>query len=188
MHGIRKNIVRQVGSRSALVALLAIAAAGSPLLAREGKTPPAKKAKPSLEKKAAPLSFLQRPEQKAARAEVEASGLAPALKKKLVAGDPLSLAEIEKLGDAGLNPELVIKCLRTAGGSYELLTKDIDRLRTAGLADSVLDYLLTTRSRRLPFDYSPYLYFGHSWLHHDDHHFDDLLHSHTHDVHEHHHH
>ena len=119
---------------------------------------------------------------------MEASSLAPALKKKLLAGDPLSLAEIEELGRADLNPELVIKCLRTAGGSYELLTKDIDRLRAAGLGDSVLDFLLTTRSRRLPAYFSPYLYFGHSWLHHDDHHFDDLLHRHAHDDHEHHHH
>ena len=57
----------------------------------------------------------------------------------------------EALAPAGLNPELLIKCLRTSGGSYDLLTKDIDRLRGAGLADSVLDFLLTTRSRRPPF-------------------------------------
>ena len=182
MPAARKNFNLRPGVAAALLALMA---AGTPLRARDEavktEKPRAAKAKTAAAKRpATPLPFLQLPEQKAARAEVEASSLAPALKKKLLAGDPLSLTEIEELGRAGLNPELVVKCLRTAGGTYEVLTKDIDRLRAAGLADSVLDYLLTTRSRRVPYYSSPYLYYGHSWLHHDDHHLFDLHHSDSH--------
>lgn len=182
------SVLRAGGAlASVAVVLLAWFAAGTPLRAgaEAGKTdkPRVAKAKtasaaakPTAEKNPAALPpFLQLPEQKAARAEVEASSLAPALKGKMLRGDPLSLAQVEEVGPAGLNPELVIKCLRTSGGSYALLTKDIDRLRAAGLADSVLDYLLTTRSRRAPY-YFPALYFGSPWLHHDDHSFGDLHH------------
>ena len=195
LHGRRPVLGRVVSALraagalgSGIVVLLAWLAWGTPLRASDvvGKTdkPRAAKSKSASTtakapgKKPAPLPpFLQMPEQKAARAEVEASTLAPALKQKLLAGDPLRLAEIEDLGRAGLNPELVIKCLRTSGGSYDLLTQDIDRLRAAGLADSVLDFLLTTRSRR-PVLFYPSLYYS-PWLHHD-HHFGDLHPSYTH--------
>jgi hypothetical protein len=192
----RRPVLRQVlnGLRAGgavvtgVVVLLAWIAAGTPLRAG-GEAGKAEKprgggktktgsttAKPATEKKpSALLPFLQLPEQKDARAEVEASSLTPALKEKLLAGDPLSLAQIEELGPAGLNPELLIKCLRTSGGSYALLTPDIDRLRAAGLPDSVVDYLLTTRARRAAF-YYPSLYYTSPWLHHDDHHFGDLHH------------
>ena len=173
---------------SVAAVLLAWVAAGTPLRAggeaekprASGKTKSGRATpKPAAKKSATLLPFLQMPDQKAARAEVEASSLAPALKEKLLAGEPLLLAQIEDLGRAGLNPELVVKCLRTAGGTYELLTQDIDRLRAAGLADSVLDYLLTTRSRRIPL-YSYPLFYSSPWLHHDDHHFGDLHHSDSH--------
>jgi hypothetical protein len=149
------------------------AGAGSPGSAKvkASKKVPAVKITDSLQ------PWLQLPGQKAARAEIEASTLSPALKEKMLHGDALPLSEIEILSQAGLSENLILNYLRSSGGSYELLTKDIDLLRDAGLTDSVIDYLLTTRSRRTT-SYYRSLYYSPLLLH-DVHHFSDFHHSHT---------
>lgn len=136
-----------------------------------------KRAKPEASKSAReslpplPPPFLQLPNQKAAREEVEKSGLAPELVAKLLKGGGLKLDEIEQIAAKGVSDDTLTKYLRSVGASYQLTTKDIDRMRTAHVSDAVIDYLLTTPARRPLYLYtSPWLL--HSDFHHDLHHSD----------------
>lgn len=179
-----------MNARLALVVALAVAAGFPPRAAHAGDDG-AKSAAPTPGKKktvkgagektksaapaksALPPPFFQLPEQKAARGEIEQSNLSAVVKEKMVEGLPLKLEEVGELGESGLSQEIILKALRSAGGSYQLLTRDIDRLRAAGLADEVLDYLLSTPARR-PL-YYPYLYsypsFYHRDYYYDSHHY-----------------
>jgi hypothetical protein len=114
--------------------------------------------------------FLMLPNQKAAREEVEKSGIAPELVAKMLKGDGLKLEEIEQVAAKGVSDDTLTKYLRSVGATYQLTTKDIDRLRAARVSDTVIDYLLTTPARR-PLHFSSWPLFHHDY-HHHDHHFD----------------
>lgn len=130
---------------------------------------------------ALPPPFLQLPEQRAAREEVEKSGVSPALVEKMLQGQILTLAEIQELAQHKMSDTNLVKYLRSTGGVYALTTKQVDELRTASVSDEVLDYLLATPTLRRSSLYSPFsFYHPHSSLwddhyhgvRHYDHHFD----------------
>jgi len=132
-----------------------------------------------------PPPFLQLPQQKAAREEVENSGVSPALVERMVQGQILTLAEIEQLAQHKVSDTNLVKYLRSTGAIYTLSTRQIDELRAAPVSNEVLDYLLATPTLRRRTLYYP-LSFHHPyspwWGHHDyglyhyDHHFDDHHH------------
>ncbi len=128
-----------------------------------------------------PPPFLQLPEQRATREEVERSGVSPALVEKMLQGRIVTLAEIQELAQHKVSHTNLVKYLRSTGAVYALTTKQIDELRTASVSDEVLDYLLATptlqrRSLYSPFSlyqpYSPWSDHHYYGLHHYDHHFD----------------
>lgn len=131
---------------------------------------------------ALPPPFLQLPEQKAAREEVEKSGVSPALVQKMLQGHILTLAEIQELAQKKVSDTNIVKYLRSTGAVYTLTTKQIDELRAASVSNEVLDYLLSTpalrRSLYYPTLYPSYLYrhYYPSWGYHhydyDLHHYD----------------
>lgn len=129
---------------------------------------------------ALPPPLLQLPEQKAAREEVEKSGVSPALVQKMLQGQILTLAEIQELAQHKVSDTNLVKYLRSTGAIYTLTTKQIDELRAASVSNEVLDYLLSTPALRRVFYYPTlfpsYLYQpSYRWW--DYHHFDyDLLH------------
>ncbi len=138
---------------------------------------------------ALPPPFLQLPEQKSTREEVEKSSVSPALVEKMLQGQILTLAEIQELAQHKVSVTNLVKYVRSTGAIYTLTTKQIDELRAASVSDEVLDYLLSTpalrRSFYYPTLYPSYLYrwyrpswdyhhydydFHHYDLHHDSHH------------------
>lgn len=122
--------------------------------------------------------FLQLPEQKAAREEVEKSGVSPALVQKMLQGQTLSLSEIKELTAKNVSETNTVKYLRSTGGIYTLTTKDIDDLRAGSVSNGVVDYLLTTPALRgglyyYPTLYPTYLYRpAYPWWDYHHHHFD----------------
>ena len=122
--------------------------------------------------------FLQLPEQKAAREEVEKSGVSPALVQKMLQGQTLSLSEIKELATKNVSETNTVKYLRSTAGIYTLTTKDIDDLRAASVSNGVVDYLLTTPALRGTLYYYPTLYPAYlyrpayPWWDYHHHHFD----------------
>lgn len=126
-----------------------------------------------------PPPFLQLPEQRATREEVERSGVSTALVEKMLQGRILTLAEIQELAQHKVSDTNLVKYLRSTGAIYTLTTKQIDELRAASVSNEVVDYLLSTPSLRrslyYPTLYPSYLYrhYYPSW---DYHHYDYDLH------------
>lgn len=137
-----------------------------------------------------PPPFLQLPEQRAAREEVQNSGVVPALVQKMLQGGFLTLAEIQELVQHKVSETNLVNYLRSTGANYTLTTRQIDELRAASVSDAVIDYLLSTPAlhRTLyypppyplytpPYFHQPYypswdLHHYHNDLHHDDGHHD----------------
>jgi hypothetical protein len=91
-----------------------------------------------------PPSVLLRQENLEARQEVENSGMPPALKKKLLDGEVLSVADVEELGRYKVSEATLLKYLRNTAAVYILTTDDINRLQQAGVGKGVTDYMLAT--------------------------------------------
>src|SRR5687767_4079361 len=89
-------------------------------------------------------SVLLAPENQEARQEVENSNLSPVLKKKLLDGEVLTLADIEDLGRSKISEATILRHLRGTRAVYVLRTDDINRLQEAGLSKGVIDYMLST--------------------------------------------
>ena len=116
--------------------------------------------------------FLQLPEQKAFREEVERSGASPALVEKMLQGGPLTLEEIRELSQKQVGATNIIKYLRTTGASYTLTSQQIDELRAAAVSREVIDYLLTTPALRSRVFYYPAYPYYPRYLWWDHHHYD----------------
>ena len=124
-----------------------------------------------------PPPLLELPEQRAAREELEQSRASPALVKKMLAGEVLSLAEIQELAQKNISDATITKYLRSTGAVYLFNTEQIDRLRASSVSDSVVNYLLSTSAyRTTPVYYPVYLPTYSSRLFspwgHDHHHFE----------------
>ncbi|MCI0745684.1 MAG: hypothetical protein L0Y58_09795 [Verrucomicrobia subdivision 3 bacterium] len=122
-------------------------------------------------------SVLLAPEAQDARQEIENAGLPPVLKKKMLDGEVLSLADIEDLGRYKVSEATMLKYLRATAAIYILRTDDINRLQQAGVSKSVIDYLLATVNERPPkvvrryyhrYYYDPwyYPYYHYPFYHH----------------------
>lgn len=135
-----------------------------------------------------PPPFLQLPEQKATREEIEKSGVAPELLQKMLQGQVLTLPEIEELAQKRVSETNIVKYLRSTGAVYLLTSRQVTDLQQAHLSEGLIDYLLSTpalyrdsalfyRYYYYPPSYSPGYW---PWYHHDYHHYDHGLH---HDIH-----
>lgn len=74
-------------------------------------------------------------------------GASPEVVRKMERGDRLSLPDLETLARAHVPDDDVLVYLRRANASYKLTTTQIDQLRTRGVSDRIIDYLLTTPTR-----------------------------------------
>ena len=122
-----------------------------------------------------PLPFLQLPEQKAAREEIEQSGVAPQLLQKMLQGHVLTLPEIEQLAQKGITETNIVKYLRSTGAVYFLTSRQVNDLQQAKVSEGVIDYLLATprlyRDSTLiyrSYYYPPLYYPSYRWGHHYD--------------------
>ena len=125
-----------------------------------------------------PPPLLQLPQQRAARQEVEQSGVSPGLVKKMLAGEVISLAEIEELAQKKVSDDTIKKYLRSTGARYALTVQQIDMLRANAVSNEVIDFLLLASASRSAISYPLYvpLYplrlYDPWWNHHHHHHFD----------------
>jgi len=91
-----------------------------------------------------PASVLLAADNQDARLEIENSGIPPVLKKKMLDGEVLTVADIEELGRYKVSEAAVLKYLRATPVVYILTTDDINRLQQAGVGKSVTDHMLAT--------------------------------------------
>jgi len=84
------------------------------------------------------------PEQKADYDSVERSGVSPAIYDKMIHGDSLSLYDIKSLARARVNDGVILRYLRDRGTVYNLNSADVQDLRSAGVSQSIVDYMLQT--------------------------------------------
>jgi hypothetical protein len=93
------------------------------------------------------------PQQKADYADVERSGVNPAVYDKMVRGDDLNVADIAELRRAGVSDVITLRYLRNQRTVYYLTTVDIAGLRRANVSSTVIDYMLQTP--RMYLTYNP---------------------------------
>lgn len=84
------------------------------------------------------------PQEKADYASVQESGVSPAIYDKMIHYDPLSVSDVCALARARVNDGVVLRYIRNEGTIYVLNSADVDRLRHAGVSDSVIDYMMQT--------------------------------------------
>lgn len=122
-----------------------------------------------------PPPLLQLPQQQAAREEIEQSGVSATLVKKMLAGQVLSVAEVQELTRKRVSDATIMKYLRSTGAVYFLRADQIGQLQADFASNALIDYLLSTAVRQrtpgygsiyLP-AYSSPLY--DSWSHHHHH-------------------
>ena len=142
-----------------------------------------------------PPPLLQLPEQKAAREEIENSGVSPGLMQKMLQGQILSLAEIRELAQHKASETNIVKYLRSTGAVYSPTTKGVNELQQAKVSDGVIDYLLSTpklyRDGVLLHQYLYYPPLYYPWYggwHYYDYHHDFYQHDYHHPSWDHHHH
>ena len=64
-----------------------------------------------------------------------------ALSEVASSGSPLPISEVVQMSGSGTSPREIIQRIRTSQTSYALRGSDFGKLRAAGVADEVLDYL-----------------------------------------------
>jgi hypothetical protein len=96
-------------------------------------------------------------QQKADYATVQNSGVSSAIYDKMIHGDALSLYDIKALTRAHVRDAVILRYLRDRGTVYYLNSGDVEDLRTAGVSQSIIDYMLQTPQMYQP-DYYPYAY------------------------------
>jgi hypothetical protein len=75
---------------------------------------------------------------------VQASGVPSATYDKMVHGDELSLSDVCALERAHVDEGVILRYMREHGSVYVLSSRDISRLRGAGVSQSVIDYMQQT--------------------------------------------
>jgi hypothetical protein len=133
-----------------------------------------------------PPPFLQLPQQRAARQEIEQSEVSPGLVRRMLAGEVLSLEEIEELAQKKVSDDTIKKYITSTGARYSLTVQHIDVLRANAVSNEVIDFLLLTSASRSAISYPFYVpvyplrLYDPWWNHH--HHF-DIHHDFHHDAH-----
>jgi hypothetical protein len=110
------------------------------------------------------------PQQKADYAQVEESGVSPAVYDKMAHGDDLSIRDIKILSRAHVSSAIILRYLRDHGTVYYISSSDVTGMEKAGVDRSVIDYMLQTArggysgAGPYPYDgfYDPYWY-GPPW-------------------------
>ena len=111
-----------------------------------------------------PASALLAADSQDARQEIENSAIPPVLKKKMLDGEVLTVADIEELGRSKISEGTVLKYLRTTPVVYILTTDDINRLQQAGVSKGVTDHMLATvRDRPVQVVPRYYGYYGYPY-------------------------
>jgi len=95
-------------------------------------------------------------QQKADYAAVQRSGVSSAIYDKMVHGDALSVGDVCSLSKAGVNSGVITRYIRDQGTIYTLSANDYDRLKHAGVSNSVIDFMAQTSYPGYP--YGPYPY------------------------------
>ena len=83
-------------------------------------------------------------QEKADLATVQGSGVSSATYDKMVHGDDLSLGDICNLERAHVDEGVILRYLRERGTVYYLSSHDISRLKSAGVSQSIIDYMQRT--------------------------------------------
>jgi hypothetical protein len=99
-------------------------------------------------------------QQKADYAAVQRSGVSPAIYDKMVHGDPLSIGDICSLSRAGVSDGVITRYIRDQGTVYALNSSDFDRLKSAGVSHSVIDFMAQTGYPGYPYGPGPYGPYG----------------------------
>jgi hypothetical protein len=111
-----------------------------------------------------PASALLAADSQDARHEIENSGIPPVLKKRMLDGEVLSVADVEELGRYKISEATVLKYLRTTPVVYILTTDDINRLQQAGVSKGVTDHMLASvKDRPVRVVHRYYGYYGYPY-------------------------
>ncbi len=71
-------------------------------------------------------------------------GVGGYLYDKMKHGDPLELGDIIELSRRGLPTRFIVEYLRDTHFIYRLKPEDVQRLRSAGVAQNIIEYMLAT--------------------------------------------
>ena len=77
---------------------------------------------------------------------VQRSGVSSAVYDKMIHGDPLSLYDIKALTRARVNDGVILRYMRDQRTIYVLNSTDVQNLRSAGVSQSIVDYMLQTQT------------------------------------------
>ncbi len=69
---------------------------------------------------------------------------APDTLVRIERGQPLGLADIKAMAQAGVSDEVIISQIRATGSTYRLSAADIIELHNAGVSSKVIDYMINT--------------------------------------------
>lgn len=102
--------------------------------------------------------------------EFTSRGVEPSIYEKIKDNQVLELFEIEHLAAKGVPDSAIISHLKRSRAVYRLTTADVDKLRTAGVSDNVINYMMSTPTRYRGEGYYGYgyhypapWYYGPSW-------------------------
>jgi hypothetical protein len=102
-------------------------------------------------------------QQKADYASVQRAGVNPAIYDKMVHGDALSIGDVCSLSRAGVSDGVITRYIRDQGTIYTLSSSDYDRLKHAGVASSVIDFMAQTSYPGYPYGPYPYGPYGYPY-------------------------
>ena len=63
---------------------------------------------------------------------------------------PLGIEDVKALAKSGVGDDLIISQIRSSATVYHLGTADVIALKTAGVSEKVIDYMITTPSTATP--------------------------------------
>jgi uncharacterized protein YcfJ len=68
----------------------------------------------------------------------------PQTARRVNRGEQLSIRDIEKMSDAGISDDKIIGTIDATGSVYRLTSSDVAELKSAGVSQRVIDYMLQT--------------------------------------------
>ena len=91
------------------------------------------------------------------RAILQAQNVPEDVYQKMVYGDPLSLNDVITLSHRAVPPGLIIHYMDETDTVYYLRKTDVNRLRSAGVSEDVVSYMLSTAPAYGPGGPAPYV-------------------------------
>ncbi len=68
----------------------------------------------------------------------------PQTMNRIDRGEQLSIADIEKMSEAGIEDDKIIGAIHSTGSVYYLTAEDVEDLKAAGVSQRVIDFMLQT--------------------------------------------